>query len=87
MVAQQSPKLKERVRFLPPVPILVWPSLVRRLVWDQKIAGSNPATKTNYVGVSGMVTDRIANPCYGSSSLLTHSKICACSLTVKAPRS
>jgi hypothetical protein len=47
MVAQQSPKLKERVRFLPPVPILVWPSLVRRLVWDQKIAGSNPATKTN----------------------------------------
>ena len=47
MVAQQSPKLKERVRFLPPVPILVWPSLVRRLLWVQEIAGSNPATKTN----------------------------------------
>lgn len=28
------------------LPILVWPSLVRRLIWVQEIAGSNPATKT-----------------------------------------
>ena len=34
------------------LPILVWPSLVRRLIWVQEIAGSNPATKTIYGGLA-----------------------------------
>lgn len=32
----------------------MWPSLVRRLLWEQEIAGSNPVTPTNQQGATIM---------------------------------
>ena len=39
----------------------VWLSLVERLIWDQEVVGSNPATPTKYADVAQLVEQLTCN--------------------------